>query len=336
MKHLFAILGSAFVAATAGAADLTTVWGPRASFQVTFRVADDEGRPVEGAKFGCGWGRLGFRAPDAGQANLMTDRDGKAVVAAQSVFNEFNYHAEKPGYYTVRSVGYDRPLFRDRANGRWEPWNPTVEMVLKRIKNPVAMYAKNVELKVPEFDKPMGYDLIKGDWVGPYGGGEKPDLVFEVHRNVRSDRDYEGSLSLHFSNTADGLVPTDDPTVDGSELRLKYLAPEEGYIAQKVWREIRHPMPDGNDAIVSDTARTMSYYIRVRAIVDAQGRVISAYYGKIHGDIRFFIGALAPTSGLAFTYYLNPDGTRNVEFDPRRNLFKPANPNDDAFWNLGP
>jgi hypothetical protein len=32
----------------------------------------------------------------------------------------------------------------------------------------------------------------------------------------------------------------------------------------------------------------------------------------------------------------SPDGTRNVEFDPKRNLFKPAKPDDSAFWNLGP
>ena len=51
---------------------------------------------------------------------------------------------------------------------------------------------------------------------------------------------------------------------------------------------------------------------------------MKAWYGKIYGD--FF----------DMVYYLNPDGTRNVEFDPKRNLFKSAKPGDSAFWNLGP
>ncbi len=28
------------------------------------------------------------------------------------------------------------------------------------------------------------------------------------------------------------------------------------------------------------------------------------------------------TAIIRFTYYLNPDGTRNVEFDPAKNLFR--------------
>ena len=43
-----------------------------------------------------------------------------------------------------------------------------------------------------------------------------------------------------------------------------------------------------------------------------------------------------PRSGLACSYGRNSRRTRNVEFDPKRNLFQPASPGDSAFWNLGP
>jgi len=198
------------------------------------------------------------------------------------------------------------------------------------------MYAKKVELKIPEFDRPIGYDLMMGDWVAPYGAGERADFIFEASRSVRSDRDYEGGLTLRFSQSADGFVAADTPQEDGSRLRLPYEAPADGYVAQKVWREQRRPVSDGRDVVHSDSSRTMNYFFRVRSIVDAEGRVVSALYGKIYGDIRYFIGTKVPRSGLAFTYYLNPDGTRNVEFDPQRNLFQPTKPDDSAFWNLGP
>jgi hypothetical protein len=45
-------------------------------------------------------------------------------------------------------------------------------------------------------------------------------------------------------------------------------------------------------------------------VVDATGKIISANYGKIYGDF------------MNFSYYLNPTpNDRNVEFDPKRNLF---------------
>jgi hypothetical protein len=46
-----------------------------------------------------------------------------------------------------------------------------------------------------------------------------------------------------------------------------------------------------------------------------------AMYGKIQGDIN--ISAIRNnTLSIGFTYYLNPDHTRNLEFDPKRNLFQ--------------
>ena len=304
-------------------------------FSVTLCVLDDGGRPVSGAEAGVTFenmkvasGPKHFVSPVG-----LSNENGRVELAGEMFLPRLAYGAEKEGYYQTTGLKYQ---FFEDSGRRWEPWDPTIEMVLKPIKNPVPMYAKNAELKIPEFDKPIGYDLVVGDWVAPYGAGEKSDFVFEARRSVRSDRDYEGSLTLDFSNAADGLITFNKPREDGSELRLPYLAPIDGYVAQRVWREKRQPAPDGRDKVQSDSSSTMNYFFRVRTVVDGEGKVVSAYYGKIHGDIRYFIGTKAPRSGLAFTYYLNPDGTRNVEFDPKRNLFQPAKPGDSAFWNLGP
>lgn len=335
MKQICVVLGLLFFAVTVKGDGITVMWGPRAAFQVTFRIVDDAGDPVQGAEFGCNWGRGGFAAPDFGQIHVTTGADGTVVVAGRSVFNEFNYHAEKSGYYPVRSVGYDRAIFQRRVNGRWERWNPTVRLILKRIRNAIPMYAKHVQLKIAEFDKPMAYDLVAGDWVAPRGVGRVADFIFVARREVRDDRDYEGTLELTFSNPGDGIFAL-EKNEDGSRLRLPYTSPESGYVPRGVWTEIRHLGVNGQPMIHRASSPTMNYFFRVRTVTDAQGNVISAYYGKIHGDIRFFIGTRVPWSGLAFTYYLNPDGTRNVEFDPKRNLFKPANSRDSAFWNLAP
>ena len=58
-----------------------------------------------------------------------------------------------------------------------------------------------------------------------------------------------------------------------------------------------------------------NYYFRVRTVLDGNGNVKSALYGKIYGDF------------MQFNYYLNPTpNDRNVEFDPKKNLME----------NLGP
>ncbi|MGH7991175.1 MAG: hypothetical protein ACREDS_13420 [Limisphaerales bacterium] len=59
----------------------------------------------------------------------------------------------------------------------------------------------------------------------------------------------------------------------------------------------------------------------MRTVLDENGRVKSAFYGKIYGD--FTLDPInSKTTLILFTYYLNPTpNDRNVESDPSRNLF---------------
>jgi hypothetical protein len=51
------------------------------------------------------------------------------------------------------------------------------------------------------------------------------------------------------------------------------------------------------------------YLLRVRAVLDQSGNIVSAHYGEIYGDF------------MQFAYYLNPTpNDRNIEFDPKQNL----------------
>ena len=69
-----------------------------------------------------------------------------------------------------------------------------------------------------------------------------------------------------------------------------------------------------------DEREDRNYFVRVRTVLDQQGKIVSALYGKIDGDIRFS-PIRSKTCSLMFTYYLNPTpNDRNMEFDPKRNL----------------
>lgn len=65
-----------------------------------------------------------------------------------------------------------------------------------------------------------------------------------------------------------------------------------------------------------------NYFFRVRTVLNKDGSVKSALYGKINGQISIQ-GAGRDTASLAFLYYLNPTpNDRNLEFDMQKNLFK--------------
>lgn len=306
------------------------------SFRLTLHVVDDEGAPVEQAQARIGAERRPKGEESGGKGVFVegvTDERGyfsgemEAWNASQA-----GYLVQKKGYYGV----WMTYRAKDPVQGKWQPWNPTIQVLLRRIKNPVPMYAKRVEVKIPEFNQPIGYDLVQGDLVAPYGKGQISDLIFEADRKVVSDQEYDGTLTLRFSNEGDGLVAHEIEQPDPPGLRMPYSAPDAGYISSKTWVESRHTSGRENGKIISTASNRMNYFIRVRTVRDNEGKIVSALYGKIHGDFRWFIGARAPKSGLAFTYYLNPDGTRNIEFDSKRNLLNPTNNNDSALTNLAP
>ena len=304
-------------------------------FQLTLKVVDDEGQPLPSVNVQVSFDNENARKPSerVNSVNSLTDLKGRAQLDGKTAGAEIGFGAHKDGYYFVSGSSYQ---FSEAGLFKWQPWNPTIEVVLKRIRNPVPMYAKREERKIPDFGKPIGYDLMKSDWVAPYGKGEVSDVIFEANRKVQSAREYDGTLALHFPNGGDGLIPLEVPQPDNGGLRMPYSAPEVGYLSTKTWQESRHTAEDGSIKLISSVSKTMNYFIRIRTVQDAQGNIVQALYGKIHGDIRWFIGTQAPKSGLAFTYYLNPDGTRNVEFDPKRNLLKSSKPYDPDYENLAP
>src|ERR1022692_3064498 len=74
-------------------------------------------------------------------------------------FNQLSFRATKTGYYSV-SRGYELGFSYNQ-----ERWNPTVTLVLKKVRSPVAMYAKRIWGNPPTTNRPVGFDLSAGDWI---------------------------------------------------------------------------------------------------------------------------------------------------------------------------
>jgi hypothetical protein len=275
---------------------------PKAS--ITVRVTESESlAPVAGAKarieFTISDGHGGIRSL---QRAGVTDAKGQFSATENTLFY-IAADAQKSGYYRTSASLDLRPTLNDTYG------TPAViSVILKRIGQPTPMYArKRARLEIPIVNKPVGFDLMSFDWLPPYGGGTVADFVFTLTQNI-SDK-LSKTLTLKFSNADDGILPIDVDAKEGSALRLPRMAPEAGYESQWIREVGAHYAPKEG----------RSYFYRIRTIRDGP-RIRSALYGKIHGDIA--IDTINSKTALIFlNYYLNPDGTRNVEFDPNKNLF---------------
>lgn len=240
----------------------------------------------------------------------------------------------KNGYYG--SSGYGAPITNlNFILHRWEPWNPTIEVALKLKGIQVPMsFRKISQVNIPAEGKPIGFDLMVGDWVPPYGKGQVPDFHFQLDElprrmitnwwgtNARPHPLTDNKLTISFSNAGDGIQSVFAPLRGTSELRLPRQAPPDGYepvLSKHNYDEILG-VEKGSTQVRrhTDFQKDQNYFFRVRTQKDTQGNIVSALYGKIDGDFNdgHFIGR-----NLSFTYYLNPEpNSRNMEFDPKQNL----------------
>ena len=184
------------------------------------------------------------------------------------------------GYYGNRG-GIN---FTNVSHGKWQPWNPVLELRLDRILNPIPMYAKKIrDAIMPRDGQPLGYDLMVGDWVAPDGKGQVADLFFDIARKTNGEvqiphypRAYElldNTLTISFPNVSDGIQSVAGTS---SDLRLPREAPTNGYSPKL----IKHNFETVTNVVVvvseprivrrSDFDRNANYFFRVRTKTDEQ------------------------------------------------------------------
>ncbi|WP_145915410.1 hypothetical protein [Geobacter anodireducens] len=278
--------------------------------KISVKVVDEEERPIDGANIElCFYG--GCLTKDATKGT--TDKNGSFSSLGSSSDGVTGGVVKKAGYYN--SVFHHD--FFIRSIGIWQPWNKNIKIVLRPIVEPVPMYVRNRTFQFPAINKDLGFDLMMADWVPPYGAGVHRDLIFRVERIYKDSDNFDATLTITFPNRHDGILLIKDNRGGdfsvGSRFQLPRIAPEEGY-QPKMTKRVSSGIY-GSRAAKEDNN---NYIFRVRSETE-NGKFKRAMYGKILGDIRF--GPVGGNGGVEMHYYLNPDYTRNLEFDPKRNLF---------------
>lgn len=272
---------------------------PKHGWKATLKVVDETGQPISGASIRVYYG--------TNEIAGLSDANGMFIASHRDASEELVYQAGKPEYYPCR-ISYH--LGRNPKAGKW---NPQQIIVLKKIINPIPMYAKYVEGGPPVFNQPVGYDLMVGDWVAPHGKGKTGDIIFTGDLSQKAKNDFDYTLTVSFPGKGDGIQEFSSSSADaGSALRSSQQAPTNAYRPKVVRTMSRHP-GSGTKEDMNNPAK--SYYFRIRTVLDERGNVIRTLYGKIYGDF------------MQFRYYLNPTpNDPDVEFDPTKNLVKNLKP----------
>lgn len=196
--------------------------------RVIFRVLNDVGSPVVGAKV-----NVHFDMADIGEGRRVigiTDANGICVVEGKTV-GVLKIRVSCEGYYRTSdelcliTMGHEHEV----KYGKWQPWEMVRQITLLPVKKPVAQIAGIPDWKwTKELNKWVGFDLMKYDFVEPYGTGKESDMevMFEWNGAWRQ-KDYNGmSLRLRFPQKFSGGYYADKTT--GSEYRGVYHANTNG------------------------------------------------------------------------------------------------------------
>ena len=277
--------------------------------KITLRVLNSAGAPVPGAEL---FGGFFNRDKDDQAVTGQTDSNGE-ITFEHKCTGDFNFSVTKENYYrTTLRYWFFKNGYDCVKGGRWMPWNPTVEVVLKEKRNPARMHIRTVEVPMPTYDEPVGFDLEVGDWVSPHGKGINADVAFEM-RDEYTDRGNQGQMfRLLFTNGVDGVIRKRKDTF--SEFPADYEAPLEGYQSELIsqWRV-------ENGRMVEDSRIKEGDYLvfRFRSRTDAGGHLVEAWYGKLYGLLEYSFGTHLKRR-IHFTYYLNPNvNDLNLEAEGR-------------------
>lgn len=278
--------------------------------KVTIKVVDESDRPIEGSMV-----VLTGQKPEFTTESGTSDASGKFTANLLTI-NEVTYGANMNGYYKSEGLF----IFKNIKSRQWQPWNAEIKVMLKRIINPVPMFAHDTtisenKIEIPVPNKQIGFDLIEYDWVKPYGNGKHADLIFLLEQRFINLTNFDSTVTLTFPGKYDGIIKIKDDLQSGSLFKMPRYAAETGYQSKLVLTKSADPEKGFTESYEENTG----YIIRIRS-EGRKGEIVSAMYGKIQGDIRLGIKHSA-SAALFFKYYLNPDYSRNLEYDPKRNLF---------------
>lgn len=278
---------------------------------------------------------------------FITDANGVCKISGKSNCGKAGCYIRQPpqGFYKP-VCGSSLRFKKKNFFGVWQPDNLVVTLRLDRVEKPIPLFVKRVELTnfrrgIGGFDgtnSVVRFDLMKGDWLAPYGKGETADLEFKTvleikgkerkfryaSRKVEDVLFYELATDISPCSTNDAISKVQIKEDAGIKIRMA----NDDFSSCQIVRSrgkrkiIRPKFPnEWNCEYYSNYNKSQCYKFRVRSRYDEKGNLKKAYYGKIYGDFEIQGDEKRGITSISFLYYLNPTSLdRNLEWDMKTNL----------------
>ncbi|NQX02548.1 carboxypeptidase regulatory-like domain-containing protein [bacterium] len=274
---------------------------------VKVTVTEENGTPIESVNTTVTF--LGYSGETTQRRIGVTNLNGFFQASGEPELR-ISVRLERDGYYSSESGRLSRTQDHE------------VKFILRKVVKPLPLHAREVTIGFPVNREWIGYDFQVGDWVKPYGSGKIKDALFRCDTENTGERRGSGEFEIKFKED-EGLSLETDRFLQTSELKMPHEAPFNGYNPLYSRKSDSYHDKDFKDDI--------GYFFRSRVEKQAD-KIVSSNYGKIVGNIRFdpresgwhVSHRNKPKSfaTISFTYYFNPTpNDRNLEFDPKRNLF---------------
>ena len=275
------------------------------------QVVDQDGAPVVGARI---WGGLqtGDGYNDFLPINGNTDTNGEYVIQGKCT-KRITCEITKDGYYDSLFLLANYGHTHDVHNGKWQPYGSMTKVVLKKIINPVAVGTRNIDQKIPTFGQWLGYDLEAADWTSPLGKGRQSDVMIRFTSREVGAFDFGYKMELSFAHYPfAGVIRCKKDAY--SRFPFAYDAATNDVYKSAIAFEVDRT---GAQKRIWDQLENDEYLIfRTRTKVNANGELVSAHYGRIDGEWKFYELHGMWIRGI---YFNGTPGDTNLE---DRNSFK--------------
>ena len=217
-----------------------TACGMGETITTTVEVVSEEGEPIPGALVHIAYPTDTPAQTRGAWSKELSNEHGIYAFSAK-VYSQVVVAVEKEGYY--RSLIKPEIMVPD-SQGYRKPVDTHVKITLREIRDPVPMYARQLDMDLLVVGEPIGFDLFVHDWVAPHGKGTHVDLLFELGGSFRDRIDQDSTLRLVFPGQGNGMIAFDRSQYADSEFKSPYMAPADGYNNEWIFRKTRYPNPD--------------------------------------------------------------------------------------------
>ena len=260
----------------------------------------------------------------------ITDKKGEVHFGGTVYDDRVEYFVvDRNGYYHLPYLNVQFTNMTEFVFKKWLPYDEVQTITLQKIGKKIPLFVKEARPKRKQdlttaSDRKFCYDLVKGDWMPPFGKGEQADIEFKLLPREDfgmgmgpsgiPDPAFRDTIQVEFVGNDNGIVKVLPPL--GAVLKVR-MAPEDGYRNKfNIWFGQTKTMQDD-----TNIDKNACHAFRIRTIKDSQGEIVSALYGKIYGDFRISYRYYLIPTGVSFTYYLNlTPNDRNLEWDMKHNL----------------